>query len=101
MGAKGRHWKLSEESRRNISLAHLGIKNTWQKKEVVKPTTPYRIVHYWIQTRLGKPHYCEHCKKTDLPHRSYNWANVSKQYKRELSDWIRLCIKCHKKYDKK
>ncbi len=59
----------------------------------------YRGIHIWIEKERGKPHYCEHCKRSDLKHRQYHWANVSKQYKRELSDWIRLCVKCHKKYD--
>lgn len=29
----------------------------------------------------------------------HHWANKSHKYKRELTDWISLCVKCHKKYD--
>jgi len=61
----------------------------------------YTGLHIWIANKRGKPHYCEHCKRSDLPHRSYHWANISRKYKRDVSDWIRLCVKCHSKYDKK
>lgn len=60
----------------------------------------YGSKHIWVYRRLGQPHYCEHCKRSDLKHRQYHWANVSGEYKRIISDWIRLCVKCHKKYDK-
>lgn len=29
----------------------------------------------------------------------FEWANKSGDYKRDLSDWLRLCISCHRKYD--
>ncbi len=61
----------------------------------------YTAKHIWIANKRGKPHFCEHCKRSDLPHRHYQWANVSHEYKRELSDWIRLCAKCHANFDKK
>ena len=28
------------------------------------------------------------------------WANRSGRYLRELTDWVRLCAKCHKAYDR-
>jgi len=28
-----------------------------------------------------------------------NWANLSGQYKRDISDWVELCAKCHKNFD--
>lgn len=61
----------------------------------------YGGLHDWITRKRGKPSFCEHCKKSDLRTRCYQWANKSHEYKRDLSDWIRLCGKCHKKYDKK
>lgn len=53
--------------------------------------------HSWVIRRLGKPNKCEHCGITTK--RMYHWANKSGKYKRELSDWIRLCVPCHKRYD--
>lgn len=61
----------------------------------------YQAKHMWIYKNKGRPHYCEHCKDVGLPHRNYHWANKSGKYKRDFGDWIRLCAKCHKKYDKK
>lgn len=92
-GCKG--VKRSDEARQNIRNGHRGPQNyLWKGNNI-----GYRTLHHWVQSELGKPHKCEHCLNEDLPHRSYHWANKSGQYKRKLSDWVRLCVKCHKKYD--
>ena len=54
-------------------------------------------LHQWVVRQLGKPSKCEHCSTTKA--KKYEWANKTQQYKRHLSDWIRLCTKCHAKYD--
>lgn len=59
----------------------------------------YDALHDWVERKLGKPHKCENCGRTDLKHRQYHWANISGKYKRKISDWIRLCVRCHKIYD--
>lgn len=59
----------------------------------------YRCLHLWIERKLGKPNFCEECRNGKLKPRQYQWANKSHEYKRELSDWVRLCVKCHKQYD--
>ena len=61
----------------------------------------YSGLHKCVNKHLGRPTTCEHCGQIDLIGRQIHWANKSQEYKRELSDWIRLCGKCHKKYDKK
>lgn len=61
----------------------------------------YRNIHEWITNKLGKPLTCQHCKRTAINTHGIHWANISGKYKRnDLSNWIRLCVKCHKKYDK-
>lgn len=58
----------------------------------------YTALHQWVYKNLGQPNYCEHCKSTvEL---AYHWANKSHEYKRDVSDWMRLCVKCHFKYDR-
>jgi hypothetical protein len=32
--------------------------------------------------------------------RHVEWANISLLYKRDLSDWMVLCAKCHDRYDR-
>ena len=59
----------------------------------------YEALHAWIYRRLGQPQSCSVCKITDKS-RKYHWANISGEYKRDLSDWKRLCVPCHKIFDK-
>ena len=106
-------YKRTEKGRKNLSLSHIGYIQS--KEQIEKRVSQfreeksvkwkgdkvgYRALHLWIENKRGKPHYCEHCKKSNLSHRCYHWANKSKEYKRKVNDWIRLCVKCHKKYDK-
>lgn len=55
-------------------------------------------LHNWVKRRLGKPNKCEFCGTTK--NKRYEWANKSHLYKRDLTDWIRLCHSCHRIYDK-
>ncbi len=54
-------------------------------------------LHNWVERHLGKPRKCEHCNTLEA--KCYDWANKSQEYKRDLTDWIRLCRKCHTAYD--
>lgn len=56
----------------------------------------YRQLHYWVERQLGKPRVCSKCGIAE-DNRRYEWANVSNQYKKDVSDWIRLCVPCHRK----
>lgn len=59
----------------------------------------YRTLHKWVQKTLGTPEECESCSTTGTGH-SMHWANISGEYKREVSDWMRLCPQCHKDFDR-
>ena len=88
----------SKETKLKISLnrkgKYIGSKNWIWKGDSVS----YRNLHRWVERYLGKPNTCEHCGKYGVAHQ-IQWANKSGKYLRELSDWIRLCVKCHKRYD--
>ena len=60
----------------------------------------YKELHSWVARWLGKPDICEFCGKFGLTGKNINWANKSREYKRDLSDWLRLCIYCHRQYDR-
>lgn len=59
----------------------------------------YDAKHEWVERRLGKPRLCEKCGTTNS--KVFQWSNKSGTYKRMLSDWQRLCVKCHSYYDYK
>ena len=54
----------------------------------------YSGLHMWVSRHLGEPQKCEHCGVVS----NLQWANKSGEYKRDLRDWLSLCIPCHKKY---
>lgn len=88
--------KLSEETKRKLSVAFSREKNpSWKGSDV-----GYYGLHLWISKLLGKPQKCEHCGKDNLTGKQINWANKSGKYLRDKSDWLRLCVKCHREYDK-
>lgn len=57
----------------------------------------YVYLHKWVEKELGRPLICEMCGVGDK--KRYHWANISGEYKKEVSDWIRLCPSCHENYD--
>ncbi len=101
----------SAEHCRNLSLSHIGIPSP--RKGVKSPKTAnerhpnwkgesasYTAKHIWASYNLGHPLTCEECGLMFERTRSLNWANISGLYKREPSDWKRLCIPCHRKFDR-
>lgn len=80
-------------SKKCSNLGLLGDKNVgWAGDRV-----GYNALHSWVRKTLGVPQKCEFCETTQA--KMFDWANVSHLYKRETSDWIRLCRKCHIAYD--
>ena len=55
----------------------------------------YRALHLWVERQLGKAKMCQN----NSAHSStrYHWANVSGEYKRDISDWIEVCPSCNRK----
>ena len=60
----------------------------------------YTALHDWVKAELGTPKKCVHCGISSNNPWKIHWANISNEYKRDLKDWIRLCAKCHKDFDK-
>lgn len=60
----------------------------------------YMTVHHWVQRHYGQPTTCEHCQTANLTGHQIHWANKTQKYLRNREDWLRLCAKCHKQYDK-
>ena len=90
----------------NKGLKFPYIPRFWQRGVRRSPGTEFKVttgsgknivLHNWVKKNLGKPQSCDFCgTKED---RMYHWANKSGEYKKELTDWLRLCVPCHKNYD--
>ena len=92
--------KLTEEHKKKISQNNarywLGKKSlipenkhyAWKGDEV-----GYRTLHKWVTKHFGKATYCSN----DLTHKAsrFHWANISGEYKRDITDWHQLCPKCN------
>jgi len=70
----------------------------------------YGALHDWVKARKGKPQICKHCGVIPNPCKCcgainkgtrLQWANIDHKYRRNLDDFISLCVSCHKKYDLK
>lgn len=59
----------------------------------------YWGIHKWINRKFGMPMKCENCGIEKTSPWAIHWANLSHQYKRDRSDWKRLCQSCHRLYD--
>jgi hypothetical protein len=92
---RGRKQTEEEIEKRRKSLPCGEAHHFWKGHNV-----QYRSLHMWVESKLGKPHMCEVCGKDGLSHRQYHWANLSGQYMRDLEDWLRMCVKCHRSYDR-
>lgn len=59
----------------------------------------YISKHTWIHDNFGKADRCQSKKCINKKCNHFEWANISGQYKRDMSDWKMLCISCHKRMD--
>lgn len=88
--------KLSPETKKKMREAHKGKGNYLWKGDDVS----YGGLHYWVRRWLGRAKKCSICGGEGNG-RPIQWANKDHYYRRNLSDWIPLCFKCHAEYDKK
>jgi hypothetical protein len=100
---KGVEW--SPQHKERLSKIHLAKPNRyWEGKERrdlwAGKTIGYSALHKWLYKTLGQPSTCEHCGKTGLSGVKINWANKYHTYQKNAEDWMRLCVGCHRRYDK-
>jgi len=103
----------SKEVGKKIGDALRGKKlSDWHKDRLKKPKlgglskywfgshSEYTSIHNWVNHKLGKPTKCKKCGRDGLSGRQIHWSNISKKYKKDITDWVRLCAKCHAGLDK-
>ncbi len=82
----------------------VGAKN----KEWKGDKAGYKAIHEWVRKRIKKSGSCAHCAAdnrviVDKLGRSKSYlqlANLSGEYRRDITDWTWLCPRCHYWYDK-
>lgn len=104
---KGLNYKLDLDPAVRKKHSH-DMKKMWQNGVLGKEEKNHRWMgsrvgygglHSWIKKKLGTPNTCEHCNGLFYG-RNIHWANKSGMYLRDITDWLRLCAKCHSRYDK-
>ena len=100
----GKPYRITPERRKKIwekTLQGLhensGQKNYKWKGEKVS----YRGLHYWVRRKKGNPTKCSKCGRESTKPRIIQWANIDGKYRRNLDDFIALCVSCHKIFDAK
>ena len=105
--------KISEETKKKMSLAKLGKKLGAQTEEHKSKIgiavtgeshglwkggdVSYKALHDWLNRHKGKAQHCEYCNKIS---KRYHWANISGKYIRDVNDYLSLCVSCHFRLDK-
>lgn len=60
-------------------------------------------LHMWIHRKKSRPKKCSNCgikgKENKRGWWTIQWANIDGKYRRNLDDFIPLCVKCHVHYD--
>ena len=95
--------KLSEEHKEKIkkSAKRGKLNSAWKGNKA-----GYRAFHCWIRKHFGKANKCENRNKQILSFNcsgksnNFEWAKIQgRRCSRKKSDYIQLCISCHRKYD--
>lgn len=116
IGISRRGKKHSEESKKKMSEARKGKTasiETKKKMSITRQGKPaywcrdekhpkwkgdnagYTALHIWARRRLKKPEKCQKCNKIPKSKIGLDLANISQEYRREITDWEWLCRKCH------
>ncbi len=85
--------KLNIKSRIPFKRNQKGEKNTsWKGSNAT-----YAAFHKRVEVARGKPDICMGCGAQDAAR--FEWCNLTGRYD-DVSDYMRMCIPCHRKYDK-
>lgn len=98
---------LSENTKLKISLSHKGKRpnnldylHEWHKGKNhgnwKGNNVKHAALHTWVNRWKMKPKICSNCGAN----KRLTWANIDHKYRRNLSDYIALCYKCHQDFDK-
>ncbi len=79
--------EIKAKTQEKISAGRIAENNPFWKGDDVG----LAALHQWVTIRIPKPLLCEECQ--ERPPRDL--ANISQEYKRDITDWEWLCRRCH------
>lgn len=89
---RGMSWKLYCSNKcRGVAAAPKGKRHYLWMGDNVK----YVALHDWVRRTKPIPSSCTHCCKES----KLQAANISGEYRRDITDWVYLCCKCHRIMD--
>ena len=96
-GREGKMWAWNKGLKEGHKGVTAGKKHyAWKGDKV-----GIKALHQWVKRKRGHTKNCEFCGAyVENPYKIH-WANKSGEYKRDVEDWLRLCVPCHKNYDLK
>lgn len=83
--------RQTTETKNKISEKHKNENNPLWKGD----NAGIEAIHIWVRNRFKKTELCQNCKLKP----PIDLANISQEYKRDISDWKWLCRKCHMEED--
>lgn len=96
------HWAKTAEGRKDAASRSGEKHSNWGNVYSLvgrdhpkwKETVSYPRLHSWMNKTYPRVGSCEECGNSPT-----EYANISKQYLRERSDWKELCRPCHRAFD--
>lgn len=86
--------EAKEKMRKNACIRKGEVHYAWKGDDVGTVA-----LHSWVKRQLGRPMTCEKCGYIATKFTKIQWSNISHEYRRDVTDWQRLCVPCHKRYD--
>jgi len=93
---KHRSKETKEKIRKNGNFSKRGSLHPSWKGDNIKS---YSALHVRVRKQRGEPRFCEICNTTNT-RKKYEWANLTGDFI-NVMDYKRMCILCHRAYDKK
>lgn len=109
--------EYSRRKRRDSGIPALGTPESIANRRAARKATGpehgnwkgddagYDALHKWVALHKDRAGVCSECgirprpKPSGFRQVATEWANVNGEYRRDLDDWIELCIPCHRRRD--
>jgi|SRR3990167_1201827 len=92
---RGLIYKIVVKNKSWFKKDHIPSSKGKMLKSLNQYSRGYDAIHEWVERHIKEPKECQICKSTQ----KLEWANKSGKYKHAFRDWLRLCKKCHHRYD--